>query len=137
MLELEEESSTLTRRLQKYKRKIERLRNLEQAPTVGAPRVDIGLGVVMDAGVLHRVEAGARGDGTKLARSLLRAVFHPDELVGNTLLGGKCNAHKAKPAKPALDQTLANAVIGYACKKTGTDPVRVKASLATMLAKMK
>ncbi|XP_064472849.1 uncharacterized protein LOC135387677 [Ornithodoros turicata] len=76
-----------------------------------APKVDIGLGVCLDAGVLHRIERSSKGDGTRLARSLMRAVFLPEEMVGRTLYGRPCNAHKGAPVKPAVEETRREAVL--------------------------
>ncbi|XP_064472585.1 uncharacterized protein LOC135387158 isoform X2 [Ornithodoros turicata] len=91
--------------------------NQQQSPVCTATKVDIGLGVCFNAGVLHRIERGAKGDGTKLARSVMRAVFLPEEMVRRTLYGKPCNAHKGASPKPALDETRREAVLAYACAR--------------------
>lgn len=127
--ELEDKNAHLSRKLEKAKRKseissvVEQMENIiesaKQASTIAtASKVDIGLGVLVEAGVLHRIERAAKGDGKRLARSLMRVVFALEEMKGHTLYGIKCNAQKDVPVKPALDETRREAVLVAAIMMT-------------------
>lgn len=43
---------------------------------------------------------------------LMRAVFAPEELMGRTLYGRPCNAHKNMDVNPAVDDTRREVVLG-------------------------
>ncbi|XP_064463498.1 uncharacterized protein LOC135374474 [Ornithodoros turicata] len=109
----------------------------QAAAVCTATKVDIGLGVCLDAGVLHGIQRAAKGDGAKMARSLMRAVFLHEEMTGHTLYGRPYNAHKGATPKPSIDETRREAVLGYTCKQTTTSLREIKESLASMLSKMK
>ncbi|XP_064483150.1 uncharacterized protein LOC135396008 [Ornithodoros turicata] len=99
-------NARLTKKLRKAKEKcvmtnmVDQMENVIQtassqnaAAVTAAPMLDIGLGVCMDAGVLHRIERNSKGDRTRLARALIWAVFSPEEMIGRTSYGIPCNAH--------------------------------------------
>ncbi|XP_064462563.1 uncharacterized protein LOC135373262 isoform X2 [Ornithodoros turicata] len=85
--------------------------NQSAAAVTAAPMLDIGLGVCVYAGVLHRIERSCKGDRTRLAHALIWAVFSPEEMIGQTSYGRQCNAHKDAALKPAVDETRREAVL--------------------------
>ncbi|KAL3198327.1 hypothetical protein MRX96_014445 [Rhipicephalus microplus] len=78
---------------------------------------------------------GCPGNPGKFAQRLLRILFSPEELEGESLFGKKCNAKKDQEAKEPLDPVRVKAVIGYTVTNLKADPVRVKTSLSTMLSR--
>ncbi|XP_037521393.1 uncharacterized protein LOC119398634 [Rhipicephalus sanguineus] len=84
---------------------------------------------------VENLKRSCPGNPGKLARGLLRIVFSAKEMKGKSLFGRKCNAKKEQEAKEGLDPVRVKAVIGYTVSSLNADPVRVKTSLSTMLAR--
>ncbi|XP_064463088.1 uncharacterized protein LOC135373996 [Ornithodoros turicata] len=148
--DLERENERLQRKLSKAKKKcdmqnmVTQMSQVVEAATqerasaiVSSPKVDIGLGVLVDEVILHRIGSMSGNCPKRYARGLMRAVFTTEELCGGTLTGNSCNAKRELSRRPALDQTRVSAVLGYVGKKFNPEMQVVKGSLATMLAKMK
>ncbi|XP_064455404.1 uncharacterized protein LOC135366572 [Ornithodoros turicata] len=105
---------------------------------VTSPKIDIGLGVLVDEVIVHRAAAMSSNCPKRYARALTRAVFSQEELCSGTLTGNSCNAKRELARRPPLDQTRVSAVLGHVSKKFAPVEIQlVKSSLATMFAKMK
>ena len=72
---------------------------------------DIGYGVEVATAALHQISVFST---TPLiyARSLIRCVFHNDELLAGSLTGRQSNTNVGKEAYPQLEVKKVNAVIG-------------------------
>ncbi|XP_072143772.1 uncharacterized protein [Dermacentor andersoni] len=98
--------------------------------------VDIGNGITVPRIMLQKWKAMCP-TAPRFARALLRCVFSQEELNGSSLYGRQCNNRPDAIPKPALDKTKVDTIIAYTCSTFGTSDTKVKASLATMLAKGK
>ncbi|XP_064462480.1 uncharacterized protein LOC135373153 [Ornithodoros turicata] len=87
------EKCVMTNMVDQMENLIQTASSQNAAAVTAAPMLDIGLGVCVDAGVLHRIERSSKGDRTRLARALIWAVFSPEEMIGRTSYGIPCNAH--------------------------------------------
>lgn len=74
-------------------------------------QVDIGNGVLVDAGTLARIKADSKGSACRFARSMVRLLFTSEELVGRSLYGRKSNSHKDAAVKDAIDPVRWNAIL--------------------------
>ncbi|KAH7943913.1 hypothetical protein HPB52_013015 [Rhipicephalus sanguineus] len=134
--ELEKENTDLKEENEQLKRALQDAENHHVA--VGIPSsymVDIGSGVMVEEAQVEKLERSCPGNPGKFARGLLRIVFSAKEMKGKSLFGRKCNAKKEQEAKEGLDPVRVKAVIGYTVSSLNADPVRVKTSLSTMLAR--
>ncbi|XP_077551331.1 uncharacterized protein LOC144165053 [Haemaphysalis longicornis] len=104
-------------------------------PVVAAEQVDIGNGVQVDAGTLARIKADSKGSACRFARSMVRLLFTPEELVGRSLYGRKSNSHKEAAVKDAIDPVRWNAILNYTVKEYGVPGLQIKNSLSTLLAR--
>ncbi|XP_077502410.1 BEN domain-containing protein 6-like [Amblyomma americanum] len=107
------------------------------ARTAESPsEVNIGNGVTIPKVLLDKWKAMCPTP-PRFAWALLRSVFTSEELQGCSLFGQRSNLWPGAPVKPALDKNKVDAIIGYTCSLFNTTDTKVKASLATMLAKGK
>ncbi|XP_070394289.1 uncharacterized protein [Dermacentor albipictus] len=134
-LELTLDAAKMVKRLQKIIDKVERTPAPPEAPEAAA-QVDIGNGVIVPRIMLQKWKAMCP-TAPRFARALLRCVFSEEELKGSSLYGRPCNNRPDAIRKPALDRTKVDTIIAYTCSTFGTSDTKVKASLATMLAKGK
>ncbi|KAL1481103.1 hypothetical protein MTO96_050461 [Rhipicephalus appendiculatus] len=84
----------------------------DQDAVVTSQKVDIGNGVLVDESTLERIRPDSKNSGSRFARSLMRALFTPEELTNKSLFRRKCNSHKESVTKEALDPLRVNAIIG-------------------------
>ncbi|KAH6920117.1 hypothetical protein HPB50_028895 [Hyalomma asiaticum] len=102
---------------------------------VGASKVDLGNGVLVDEGTLSRLRQDSKGSASRFARSLLKTLFSPDELENKSLFGRRSNAHKDAAQKEALDSRRVNAILGYTAKEFCCKTSEIKATLSSLLAR--
>ncbi|KAL1439549.1 hypothetical protein MTO96_031975 [Rhipicephalus appendiculatus] len=97
-------------------------------------KIDIGYGVLVDKVVLERIRLTTSHNPMKFARSLVRAIFTPEELLNSSLNG---ISHTDPVPKKALDPRRVDAVVFYTCKLFKVDVRSVRISLASLLREAK
>lgn len=146
--------AALEEEVEKLKERIEELENMHEAskllkrakkivlgleagqPHVRAcPKVDIGSGVLVEEPTLVALKECCPGAPAKFARGLLRQLFTKEELRGKSLYGRKSNAHPGCAQREGLDSVKVKAIVAYASTEYKVDPIRLKASLSSLLSR--
>ncbi|XP_064475675.1 uncharacterized protein LOC135389569 [Ornithodoros turicata] len=94
-------------------------------------------GVFISSSALSRAKSMSGGNGCRLARDLMRLLFDREELLGKSMTGTQCNAHKNTPAKAQVDPEPMGAVLEYcrtACPET--EMSKIKQSVRTFLQRL-